>query len=188
MTSFTKYAAALVLAGGITASALAVPFNGEIAINLFDSTVTVNTATDAVTFSPGSDNAMVGSRTGDYAGVVVVGTYATYNDFNYGAGFSALNVWEIDSNTYFRLDAITNVTETTYGGVTLVGTGWAYLAGFSPTAGSWSFSADRASMVSIFSFSSTTTVHSSVPDGGTTAALIGLGLVGLGIIARRRKV
>jgi hypothetical protein len=38
------------------------------------------------------------------------------------------------------------------------------------------------------SFSGTVTSVSQVPDGGTTAALIGLGLVGLGIIARRRKV
>ena len=55
------------------------------------------------------------------------------------------------------------------------------------TVGTWTFQINNSAgshPEALFQFTSSNT---SVPDGGTTAALLGLGLVGLGAISRRRR-
>jgi hypothetical protein len=58
------------------------------------------------------------------------------------------------------------------------------LTSYAPTLGAWTFTAN--SLGSTFSFSSSNAA-AGVPDGGTTALLLGAGLTGLAVISRRQK-
>lgn len=187
MNKLTKFVGAAILTVGLSSAAMAASISGQIGIGLFgqNATVTVNNATDAVTFSAGP-NAIVGSTLGNYD--IVFGSTATYSNFNYGVGFTPGVVWTVNATTNFTLNSISSFDETLLGGVTVTGLGVATLTGFTATPGSWSFSADRATSAALFTFSSTAIVPPpTVPEGGTTAALLGLSLVGLGFIARRRR-
>jgi hypothetical protein len=64
----------------------------------------------------------------------------------------------------------------------LNGYGMLHLVGFSDTIGNWSYTAQSGGTT--FSFSSSNTA---LPDGGTTALLLGAGLTGLALISRRQK-
>jgi hypothetical protein len=66
--------------------------------------------------------------------------------------------------------------------VTVIGTGTISGHGFTPTPGEYIFSAQNVS--SSFSFSSSTGA-TPTPDAGTTLALLGLGMMGLGTIRHK---
>jgi len=163
--------------------------SGEIFIAGFAATTQVDFDADLVKFTPaapGSNNAIVNFVNGDYLGLL--GEDVKYFDFSYALPLSAQKVWElsIDANTWFRLEGITSIAEDTgpcCKGVILGGFGTAYLSGFEPTRGTWSFSADENAGGTSFNFSSTL---STVPDGGTTATLLGLVMIALACTSRRR--
>jgi len=69
-------------------------------------------------------------------------------------------------------------------GIVVDGSGWITGNGFEETAGLWSFSTNTFAAGGKFSFSAAST---SVPDNGASIVLLGLGLVGVGAVARRRK-
>ena len=73
-------------------------------------------------------------------------------------------------------------------GLLLSGQGTAYLTGPGleklPTAGYWNFSAQTLDLAT-FTFSSTTTVPSQVPDGGASVVLLGGSLLGLGLMRKQ---
>lgn len=172
------------LALSIAQLASAVPISGEIHINSFGSTATVDTTANTVTFAPaaGANNGIVAFANGSYAGLL--GTMASYANFSYSplsvtavGGWVAGTIWRLDVDTYFVLNTITSISET--GGLVLHGTGSAFHNAFDPTQGVWSFSADSTG--SAFAYSSTT----QVPDGGTTVALLGLALGGLAVLRRK---
>ena len=171
-------------------SAQATPITGQIGLILGDgATVAVNQTTDTVAFTPGigGANAFVNQSLGSYAGVVAFATKANYTNFSYAGAGLPLTIWStVGGNASFWLTSITGVEETLLGGVTVTGTGVASLMGFENTPGSWSFSADRSGSNANFNFSSTTVV-APVPDGSTTAVLLGMSLTVLGFVARRRR-
>ena len=67
--------------------------------------------------------------------------------------------------------------------------GWLYVrsSGLSKldTTGSWDLSAQTLNLAT-FTFSSTTTIPSSVPDGVSTVVMLGGSLIGLGLIGRKQ--
>jgi hypothetical protein len=75
-------------------------------------------------------------------------------------------------------------------GLLLSGIGTAFITGpgldFLATTGHWDLSAQTLNLAT-FTFSSTTTVPYSVPDGGTTATMLGASLFGLALIGRKQK-
>lgn len=73
------------------------------------------------------------------------------------------------------------ITFQTSGGLIVEGTGMAQMPGFTDTPGTWFFSTQGSPSNGLFSWSSTT----DVPDGGTTLALLGGSLLGLGAIRRK---
>jgi hypothetical protein len=177
-----KIISVTLLALALSSAVHAVPISGEIHINSHGTPPVINMADDTVNFAGPGTNAVVNFGVGDYSGKQDI--KATYVDFDYTAFVGPQTIWTlVDGSAWFVLSAITSITETA-NGLVLLGNGTASLEGFDDTPGVWSFSADRARSTASFNFSSTTTV---VPDGGTTAALLGLSLVGVSLIARRRR-
>jgi VPDSG-CTERM motif len=106
---------------------------------------------------------------------------AVYHDLPNFTGPVA-NLWTFGGFS-FNLTGYTNITRAT-NGIVLEGLGTLFgPAGFDPTPAAWSFSADETNTV--FRFSSTTAANPTVPDGGSTLTLLGLGFAGLA--AARRK-
>lgn len=179
--------AGLLAAFGV--AAYADPIAGNITIGAtFGTTVVVNQGANSVTFSPsGPGNAVVTFVSGDYASVILGPSSVDYSDFTYAPGPTSQLLWVIPGVADFLLTNFTLVDEPGTG-VYLEGTGTATLTGFDPTPGFWSFSASQASSTSVFTFSSTNiSPIPGVPDSGTTALLLGVGLMGLGFAARRMK-
>jgi hypothetical protein len=74
-------------------------------------------------------------------------------------------------------------------GLLLSGLGTAHITGPGlsklDTTGNWDLSAQTLNLAT-FTFSSTTTIPSSIPDGGSTVVLLGGSLIGLGFIGRKQ--
>ncbi len=184
----------LSLAGLMAAFATATfadPIVGNMSIGVLGTTVTVNQGTNTVSFSPvaPNNNAIVTNALGDYAGLLPLASVVSYSDFSYNMPINTATfqlIWT-HANATFTLTSFTLIDEPGTG-VSLEGTGIATLVGFDPTPGFWSFSASQASSQSIFTFQSTNiSPIPGVPDSGTTALLLGVGLMGLGFAARRMK-
>lgn len=175
----------LLLALSAAPFASAVPILGEIHVVAFGGTAVVDTTANTVTFAPAApaNNAAVSHATGAWSGLV--GTSVSYANFTYSplavstpGGWAAGTIWRIDANSYFVLDSIYSISEGV--GLVLQGTGTAHHDGFEATTGAWSFSADASG--NAFSFSSTVV---NAPDGGTTAALLGIAFIAFAAVRRK---
>jgi hypothetical protein len=190
--SFIKIAGVSLLALSLSSMALAIPITGDIEIG-FGSTVLVNSSNVVTTsLAAGAGNqGGVGIvnpiSTGDFA--AWAGSLVSYSSFNWSpssapvvplwsgvgpfAGSFDLTSLTIDLHTSTQLN--------------LSGYGVLHLAGFDDTAGLWTYQiTDSDGFAAKFGFQSSNSA-SGVPDGGTTALLVGLGLVGMGVAAFRRK-
>ena len=157
-------------------AASAVPIVGSINIASFnDPLFSFNTAANTVTFGA-APNSVVTFRTGSYVAVPLLATIG-YNSFTYSPFLPVSPLWSTTTAglASFNLTSITSIDEVV--GLGLVGTGTAFLSGFDPTPGTWTFTASQTG--STFSFDS---INSSarVPDGGATLALLGVSFLGLG--------
>jgi hypothetical protein len=76
-------------------------------------------------------------------------------------------------------------------GLLLSGLGTAFITGpgldFLATSGTWNLSAQTLNLAT-FTFSSTTSIPSGVPDGGSTVILLGGSLIGLALIGRKQQL
>jgi len=173
-------ARSLLLAFAVTNIAMAVPINGTITFTggaKLDST-SAGTATSVTEWT----KAKVESSSGDFS------TYVTDLDavaLNAPWSFNSAaieNFWSVDG---FVFDLISSkIAFQGFGAVIVTGEGTVSGHGFDPFVGSWSFTTQDRSAGGVFSFSGST----SVPDSGTTAMLLGTALVGLSLMARRRKI
>lgn len=183
--SFLKLAGAIALVFSLGVAANATPIVGAIQIDAFASTASVNFTTHTITFNGTipNQNGLVTNALGDYA--ALLGAGANYTNFQYQP-FAPQTIWTITltPTTYFVLTAITLINETGNVGVSLWGNGMAYMAGKDATAGSWTFSSSRNPQDSTFNFSSSTTT---IPDGGMTALLLGLGLISISAVSFKKK-
>lgn len=182
----SQLVAAAVLALGTSLASFAGPISGEIyfaGVGTLDSTAATATS---VTFSP---NVTIYDEisTGDYSGLAA-GTTATFANFNFGAagtvGALAVNpLWSfIDGGKSYSFSLLSlTLNEISGSQRNLEGWGVASITGFDDTHGFWSMS--TSGRTTNVSFSS----YSSVPDGGATAVLLSLGLVGMGFVSRRNR-
>ena len=152
--------------------------------------------TAAVHFFPSASvdgEPFASNPTGHYS-EIMPGTDATFTDFSYDTLTLALtptslNVWEVvdDGVTYtFTLDHLSSATlaDPQYGTM-IQGTGVANITGgvidFDPTPGTFVLAGSGTS--TRFRFSSGTSVSpgsgTSVPDGGSAVALLGITMIGL---------
>lgn len=175
------------------------------------STVSAGQINGAITFSGGAvlDNTnianatsviswvdpLVSSRDGDFIGLVDVGEdVALVASWSFASG-PVDNFWSVGGFS-FDLASSSPFLKTT-NNLIVNGTGFISGNGFDSTAGNWSLSSQAPSAgqiingvtTQVFSFSASAGANAtSVPDGGTTAVLLGASLIGLGLVSRRRAV
>lgn len=170
----------------LTSSAIAVPITGSIYIDWNPGEFAAITSTK-IDF-PDGPNGHVTYAQGDYL-AVPFGTSATFFDITYSPAPVTGKLWEIDALTSFWITSFNTPDIGENGGGTLSGMGMAYLPGHDATAGTWTLALTNQS--GEFSWISTTaavpgTVRE-VPENGLTAAMLGLGVLGLGFASRRSK-
>lgn len=185
--NLTKTIAVLACLSATVSAVKATQINGEISLS---GTYTIN-GTNFKPYDPilnplgataftGFSSVEVESAAGDYAGTV--GDVVTHNAFSFTPFSGPITLWTFtDGGTTYSftlndLDVDYRATKS----LVLSGTGFASITGFDSTPGDWTFTANTGG--GTFSFSST----NSVPDGGATAMLLGVGLLGIG--AMRRKM
>jgi hypothetical protein len=176
---FCQQAQAVLITGDIN-------FSGNVTYN----TRSLGTATQVTTWN----SSFVVGTSGDFStangGVpnfTAVTMHAPYV-FNPSTAYSPM--WSLTYNgsadSYsFNLFGSTIVTQNaTF--LNIKGLGTIFGTGFDPTPGSWSFTSSNANGQDKdnFSFAADT---SSVPDGGATAALLGLALTGVEVLRRKFK-
>jgi len=129
--------------------------------------------------------------TGSYSSVPS-GTATMFNNFTFiGDGTMAslvtpdMPIWTftIGATTYsFDLLALTN-GHVDAGSMAFTGTGIAHITGFDDIPACFALQGAGTNFDFVLS-SSTTSTHNGTPDGGTTLALFGLGLMAIGIVRR----
>jgi hypothetical protein len=189
MTCFALTAQADPITGGVT-------FTGQVTLPVGTN---IGNATAFLSFN-NPPLATVTIRTGSYI-VAGVGTNdpVAVNAFTFG-GFaypytlvpplqplwhSAGGLAEGDIMTIVSLFQTFNETSQ-IGSATINGTGMLHLVGFDPTMGSYVLDVTQGGSTLGFTYSAFVPVPGT-PDGGTTLLLLGMGLLGVGAVARRFK-
>jgi hypothetical protein len=187
-------AAVAVAVCGLAGVAQAVPISGDITFagGVELNTASAGTATEVLAWTGpgGSGLPVVISDDGSFSGVAP-GTTATFTSpwfFNSGA---VASLWSVGGFTFNLTSSKIVFQGGSPAGVLVDGVGAIMGNGLSPEAMSWSFSTSDPGATGVdglvFSFqvADGTTGTSAVPDGGTTAMLLGLGVLGLGLVKKQ---
>jgi hypothetical protein len=174
----------------------ATPINGSVAFaptKTIKATPNLWSGVAAVTIDfKGGPNALVHDADavkGDFATILPNPDVTPYNvtflDFTTG-GPAVPGLWSIPGGPSFDLTSASNLSIDNFF-LTISGTGVLHAAGYDDTTGTFTLQANRTNptgQVEFYFSASTTTVGT--PDGGATALLLGIGLVSVGAIARRK--
>lgn len=125
------------------------------------------------------DELVFGSPTGDFSGIANL-TAVAFTDFTFSPFVPVAGLWSVGGFS-FDLATLTIVQQDS-GHLVLDGTGTIHGAGFTDTPGTWTFTGNPGG--TNFTFSAGT---SAVPEPATLA-LIGVGLLGVSLMRRRRPV
>jgi hypothetical protein len=136
----------------------------------------------ATAFTAFNNVVVASGATGSYAGLA--GTPVTMFGFSFNpATLPVTPLWVTSPGGIFYTFDLTSMTVTTHTSseLDISGSGMLRITGFADTVGTWQFGAN--SLGDTFSFSSSNGAN--VPDGGTTALLLGAALSALGLIRRK---
>lgn len=196
LLTYSKTACMILAITGITLSSRAspIPITGSLS---FSGTTTINgtsfvTATAFTSFqnvTVGAPSALSGNYVGT-SGSAVTMTPFIWSPPTASTPVNPLWTFVSGGDTYsFDLNVL-HVDYASTTGLLLSGLGTAFITGpgsdFLATTGTWNLSSQTLGQSS-FTFSSTTTAPNSVPDGGTTATMLGGSLIGLAFIGRKQK-
>ncbi len=180
MKNTLKLAGALLLALTVSSVGLANPIiTGGVTflgIGTMDSSLAASTT--LLTAS-----ASVGSSSGTFLtnGVVFGNAVAITTPWTFNSGAHA-SLWSVGGFT-FDLTSSSIVTQnSTF--LNVVGSGVINHTGYDATSGTWSFTVPGDDASGTFTFAA---ASHGVPEGGSTALLVGLSLVSLSLITLRRK-
>jgi hypothetical protein len=159
------------------------PIDGAITFSggaVYD-TMSLATATRVSSFT----TVTVDSRDGEFASFVNVGDTVTMAEpYIFTPSTPTPGLWSVGGFT-FDLDSST-VESQSANFLTISGIGTISGNGYADTAGTWSFTSQSPAANGVFSFSAGSAGSGgSVPDGGTTVALLGLALAGIEIVRRK---
>jgi len=178
--ALTILAAGFVTAGFSGHQADAVMINGNITFAggaVFD-TDSLATATRVNAFS----DVTVESRDGDFVAFINDDDPVNMSSpWIFSPSTFTPNLWSVGGFSYDLATSMVVLQNADF--LLITGTGTISGNGFDPTQGTWSFTAQSPSANGVFSFSASGGFVT--PDGGTTAALLGLSLVGLEFLRRR---
>lgn len=179
-------AAAMALSAHAASITGSINFDGSVTLD----TASVNSATKVVDWygNGGVGLPYVGSADGSFSGVLPNSPVAFQPGWTFNNTTGIANFWSVGGFT-FSLTASHIVFQ---GQGDLVVNGYGMITGpqgFDATAGTWRFTTQDPSTgnpdgLSTFTFSAGT---SAVPEAGTTAILLGCGLMGLFVFAKFRK-
>jgi hypothetical protein len=172
------------LSGGLCCQqAQATPITGDIT---FAGAVTLDsTSLSAATQVSAWNLSLVTSSSGDLSMAAFTPVSMTA-PWIFNPSTATIPLWSVGGFT-FDLMSSHIVTQTNFF-LNITGVGTLSGAGFDPTPGTWSFTLSNAlgQPHNTFGFSSDTAAGL-VPDGGTTAALLGLALAGVEVLRRKFK-
>ncbi len=182
---------AVLATAALTLGAQAVPITGDIDFAgqaTFDTT-SLATATRVTLFKANdlaaNNTGTVTSANGSFSSIAP-GTLATMNPYTFNPSTAVTPLWTVGGFS-FNLTSSTIVAQSSF---SLVVRGTGFITSTNPsfdtTPGVWIFSAGQANGGTAASFSfQANTAAVGVPDGGSTVALLGAGLIG--VVALRRK-
>ena len=186
--------------------ALAITATGTLALSLFNPTaaeaVMINgnlTIEGGAVFSAGNllgeaksvdtfSNVQVRSRDGDFSSLAVNQSVTVLGgdsnaDFVFDPSTPYASLFDVGGFN-FSLTGSTVVLRTA-SFLLVEGNGYFSGNGFDSTPGVFRFTSQSPAAGGVFSFSAATGTVNGVPDGGTTAALLGLSLIGLTVVHRK---
>lgn len=175
---------------GVAGIAQAVPVTGDITFagGVQLDTASAGTATEVLAWTGpgGTGEPIVISDDGSFSGIAP-GTEVAFTApwlFNSGA---VAALWSVGGFTFDLTESHIVFQGGSPAGVLVDGTGTVSGNGLDATSMTWSFTTQDPSAIgedsSIFSFSAAG--GTTVPDGGTTAMLLGLGVLGLGLLKKQ---
>jgi hypothetical protein len=176
-----KLTLAVLAAALVTSGAQAAMVNGAITFAggaIFD-TDSLATATRVNTFL----DVTVQSEDGDFAAFVADGDTVTMaQPYIFTPSTPTPGLWSVGGFTFDLASSTVVLQNADF--LVITGTGTLTGNGFDATEGTWSFTSQSPDADGVFSFSASGDFNG-VPDGGSTVALLGLGLTGVWMIRRK---
>jgi hypothetical protein len=183
-----KLGASLLAALGLTAAANAAFIQGTIdfagSAIMVDSSNVVTSDLAAACAVQSWPAAFVLSTDGNYAGVPLGTTVTLATPWTFCPPGPETPLWSINGYAGMTFDLVSATVVTQNSAfLNIKGSGIAHMVGYDDTPGTWLFTSQgSAGSDNKFSWSSNSAV---TPDGGTTMALFGVSLLGLGAVRRK---